>query len=177
MDNSNEDIWVFGYGSLMWNPGFDYLEVKRARMQGVHRAPCIYSWVHRGTRERPGIVLGLARGGACVGKAFRIGATQREEILDYLRARELVTNVYLERIRSGILDTGERVNMLTYIADTKHEQYAGHLTRDQLIDQIRGAVGKSGPNESYIIDTADHLLEMGIRDGLMEEVTQALKQG
>ena len=177
MENSDDDIWVFGYGSLMWNPGFDYLEVKRARMQGVHRAPCIYSWVHRGTRERPGIVLGLARGGACVGKAFRIDVKKSEEILNYLRTRELVTNVYLERTRFGILETGERVSMVTYIADTKHEQYAGHLTNDQLVDQIRGAVGKSGPNESYIIDTAEHLLEMGIRDGLMEAVTQALKQG
>ena len=110
MENSNDDIWVFGYGSLMWNPGFDYLEVKRARIQGVHRAPCIYSWVHRGTRERPGIVLGLARGGACVGKAFRIDVKKSEEILNYLRARELVTNVYLERTRSwhsGYRRTGQ----------------------------------------------------------------------
>ncbi len=177
MDKSNSDIWVFGYGSLMWNPGFDFTEVKMARMVGVHRAPCIYSWVHRGTRERPGIVLGLARGGACSGKAFRIQAENRQEVLEYLRARELVTNVYLERIRPGTLETGEKVKMVTYIADTKHEQYAGRLTRDQLINQIKGAVGKSGPNEAYIIDTAEHLLELGIKDGLMEHINQALKAG
>ena len=171
------DIWVFGYGSLMWNPGFDFLEVQRARAYGVHRAPCIYSWVHRGTRERPGIVLGLDQGGACIGKAFKISGDNRDETLDYLRARELVTNVYLERIRPIVLESGQSVRAVTYIADTKHEQYAGRLGHEALIAQIKGAVGKSGDNESYITDTADHLREMGIRDGLMERITAELKSG
>ena len=171
------DIWVFGYGSLMWNPGFDFVEVRRARAYGVHRAPCIYSWVHRGTRERPGIVLGLAQGGACIGKAFKISQKNRDETLDYLRARELVTNVYLERIRPIVLETGEPVRAVTYVADTKHEQFAGRLGHESLIAQIKGAVGKSGPNESYITDTADHLREMGIRDSLMERITAELKAG
>ena len=173
-DDSKNQLWVFGYGSLMWNPGFEFVEVQRARINGVHRAPCIYSWVHRGTRARPGIVLGLARGGACVGKAFRIAGENRDQVLNYLRARELVTNVYLETTRPVLLESGPKVNAVTYIADVHHEQYAGHLSDRELVQQIRGAVGKSGPNEAYIIDTANHLREMGIRDSLMERVANGL---
>ncbi|MEP1207262.1 MAG: gamma-glutamylcyclotransferase [Rhizobiaceae bacterium] len=171
-----EDIWVFGYGSLMWNPGFDYMEVQQAKAYGVHRAPCIYSWVHRGTKERPGIVLGLARGGTCIGKAFKIGADNREETLAYLRARELVTNVYLERMRPIVLESGATVRAVTYIADVHHEQYAGRLGHEALIAQIKGAVGKSGPNEAYIADTANHMREMGIKDGLMERIMAELHE-
>ena len=174
--NSKKEFWVFGYGSLMWNPGFEYLEVQRARINGVHRSPCIYSWVHRGTKQRPGIVLGLAQGGACVGKAFKIAPQHHKETLSYLRARELVTNVYLETIRPILLQTGQRLDAVTYIADPAHEQYAGRLEHHQLVRQIKGAVGESGPNEDYIIDTTDHLLEMGIRDSLMERIAKQLKQ-
>ncbi|MEP0944017.1 MAG: gamma-glutamylcyclotransferase [Rhizobiaceae bacterium] len=169
-----EDFWVFGYGSLMWNPGFKYEDVQLARVHGLHRAPCIYSWVHRGTKERPGIVLGLAQGGACIGKAFKVSAANGSDTLDYLRARELVTNVYLERHRNIVLASGESTRAVTYIADSKHEQYAGRLGHEALIAQIRGAVGKSGDNESYIIDTTDHLRELGIRDGLMERISHEL---
>ena len=160
----------------MWNPGFDYLDVKLAKIFGVHRAPCIYSWVHRGTRERPGIVMGLARGGSCLGKAFKISGLNAEKTIDYLRSRELVTNVYLEKIRPIHLETGEKISAVTYIADTKHEQYAGNLTEEQLIDQISGAVGRSGDNESYILDTANHLQELGIRDRLMERLASGLRR-
>ena len=100
----------------------------------------------------------------------------REEVVDYLRARELVTNVYLERQRRISLATGEQVIAVTYIADAQHEQYAGRLGHEALIAQIKGAVGKSGPNESYITDTNDHLVEMGIKDGLMARISQELKQ-
>ncbi len=167
-------FWIFGYGSLMWRPGFDYLEACKARVNGVHRAPCIYSWVHRGTKERPGIVLGLAPGGACVGTAFKIAERDREEVIGYLRARELVTNVYLEVERKAVLESGERVSTITYIADTKHEQYAGRLSHADLIHQIKGAKGKSGDNESYILDTAAHLRSMNIRDSLMEGIADEL---
>ena len=158
----------------MWNPGFAYEDVQLARIYGLHRAPCIYSWVHRGTRERPGIVLGLAKGGACIGKAFKVSQANAKATLDYLRARELVTNVYLERHRSIVLSSGETVQAVTYIADNNHEQFAGRLGHEALIAQIRGAVGKSGDNESYILDTMDHLRELGIRDGLMERICQEL---
>ncbi len=171
---SNSDLWIFGYGSLMWNPGFEYLEAHRARLNGVHRAPCIHSWVHRGTRERPGIVLGLAPGGSCIGMAFRVHMDHTEETIEYLRARELVTNVYVETHRSCRLDTGETVTALTYVADTRHDQYAGKLAVSELAQTITGAVGGSGPNEEYILGCVAKMRAMHIRDGLMEAVEKRL---
>ena len=173
--DQQDDLWVFGYGSLMWNPGFAFVEKRPGRMAGVHRAPCIFSWVHRGTQESPGIVLGLAAGGSCQGMFFRVEAANSEAVIDYLRERELVTHVYLERMRRGVLDTGEAVTALTYIADRHHRQYAGKLSVDQLVRQISGAVGKSGDNESYILDTVDMMLAAGIRDSLMEQVAARLR--
>lgn len=158
----------------MWNPGFAYEEACRARMSGVHRAPCIYSWVHRGTKERPGIVLGLDRGGACVGMAFRISTANWQKTLNYLRDRELVTDVYVETNRKAVLQNGETVQTVTYVADRNHAQYAGRLDHPALLKQIKGAVGKSGPNEEYILGCASHLREMGIRDRLMENLAQNL---
>src|SRR5256714_13019057 len=97
---STGDLWVFGYGSLMWRPGFEFLERIPARLIGEHRALCVYSFVHRGTPEKPGLVLGLDRGGACRGVAFRVAEKKRADVVAYLRAREQVTSVYREVMRS-----------------------------------------------------------------------------
>lgn len=171
-----DHFWVFGYGSLMWKPGFDYLERQRATMLGVHRAPCIFSWVHRGTNASPGIVMGLDEGGFCEGVAFQVDIRNQHETVDYLRARELVTNVYIEVTREGQLESGETVPMLCYIADTKHEQYADNLTIDALVAQISGAEGKSGKNEDYILDTVEKMREMEIHDERMEAVAARLRR-
>ena len=164
------DLWVFGYGSLMWRPGFEVIEAKPATMFGVHRALCIYSWVHRGTRESPGLVLGLDVGGSCRGMAFRVAADNRQDVIDYLRARELVTHVYKEVERAIVLAGGQRVTAVTYVVDRNHEQYAGKLPHEKLARQVHGAVGQSGKNEEYILNTVQHLRELGIHDARLERL-------
>ena len=117
--HADQDLWVFGYGSLMWRPGFDYLERASARLIGLHRALCVYSFDHRGTPEKPGLVLGLDRGGACRGIAFRIAAAHRHDIITYLRGREQTTHVYREVMRSVWLENEprERVSALAYVVE------------------------------------------------------------
>src|SRR5436309_7687850 len=111
-DHAAEELWVFGYGSLIWRPGFSFVERAQARLVGAHRSLCVYSFVHRGTPERPGLVLGLDQGGACRGMAYRVAANRRAETIAYLRAREQVTMVYRESVRSIWLehDPGRRVS-------------------------------------------------------------------
>ena len=138
------DFWVFGYGSLMWRPGFPHRERVPALLGGAHRALCIYSWVHRGTQARPGLVLGLDRGGSCRGVAYRVDGGARDEVIAYLRERELVTAVYHETWRPvRLLAAGNRaVRALTYVADREHAQYAGRLPREALLAHVRDARGR-----------------------------------
>jgi len=168
------DFWVFGYGSLMWNPGFAHVETSRARLAGYRRALCIHSWVHRGTQTRPGLVLGLDRGGSCIGLAFRVPGDLRNEVIGYLRERELVTKVYLERpVRVKLVD-GRQVPAVTYVADRTHEQYAGAMDEEHAAEIVRSAVGKSGDNVSYVRATIDHLQALRIRDQWLEGVGRRL---
>src|SRR3954451_370468 len=120
-----DDLWVFAYGSLMWRPGFDFLDRHNARMIGAHRALCVYSFVHRGTPEKPGLVFGLDRGGTCRGIVYRVAARKRAATIDYLRAREQVTFVYREAVRSVWIDQDpkRRVEALCYMVDRGHRQY------------------------------------------------------
>ena len=164
------DFWVFGYGSLMWRPGFAHTETCRARLHGFRRSLCVWSHIYRGTRERQGLVLGLDRGGSCVGLAFRVPFELRDEVLAYLRDRELVTNVYLERMLPVRLEGGENVVAVTYIVDRTHEQYAGSLDEAHAAGIVSGAVGQAGPNEEYVLNTIAHLKALGIRDHWLEEV-------
>src|SRR5690242_3610795 len=150
---SGEDLWVFAYGSLMWRPGFDVLERRHARLIGAHRALCVYSFVHRGTPERPGLVLGLDRGGNCRGIAYRVAARKRSDTIAYLRAREQVTLVYREVWRPVWLmnDPRQRVQALCYVVDRGHRQYAGRLTLAQQLHHVRQGHGRSGPNRDYVL--------------------------
>jgi glutathione-specific gamma-glutamylcyclotransferase len=169
-----DEFWVFGYGSLMWRPGFAFEGVEQARLFGYHRALCVASHVHRGTPERPGLVLGLDRGGSCHGLAFRIAPEQRAAVLEYLRARELVNNVYLERTISAALKSGRRVHALAYVVDRRHGQYAGALSAQEAARRVTGAVGISGANEDYVLNTVAHLRQMNIRDPWLENVARAI---
>jgi len=168
------EFWVFGYGSLMWKPGFAHVETQLGRLSGYRRSLCVRSFVHRGTEQRPGLVLGLDRGGSCLGLGFRVPDGLKDEVIAYLRARELVTNVYVERILPVRLANGERVAALTYVVDRKHVQYAGDLDVDTAVAQVSGAVGVSGRNEDYVLSTLEHLRGLGIRDSWLEAVAARL---
>ncbi|GAC1338086.1 MAG: gamma-glutamylcyclotransferase [Beijerinckiaceae bacterium] len=168
------DLWVFGYGSLMWRPGFGFVERRLARLRGYHRALCVYSHVHRGTPERPGLVLGLDRGGSCCGIAFRVEAAKADAAIAYLRAREQVTSVYEERRVALQLDDGRRVQALTYVVDRLHAQYAGKLPFEAILAHVSGGIGQSGDNPAYIANTHRHLAELALRDTILERIVQAL---
>ncbi|MCT7377330.1 gamma-glutamylcyclotransferase [Chelativorans salis] len=165
-----DDFWVFGYGSLMWRPGFAHVETRKARLFGYRRALCVHSHVHRGTPDRPGLVLGLDRGGSCLGMVFRVPGELSDEVIAYLRERELVTNVYLERRLSVRLQDGPVVEALTYVVDRAHPQYAGRLDTEHAAQRVYGAVGQSGRNEEYVINTVEHLKALGIQDQWLETV-------
>jgi cation transport protein ChaC len=163
---SKGDLWVFGYGSLMWRPGFEFIEQVPARLIGEHRALCVYSFVHRGTPERPGLVLGLDRGGACRGVAFRVAEKNRAATVAYLREREQVTSVYREVMRSVWLqdDARRRVAALVYVVDRGHVQYAGRLSPADQLHLVRQGHGVSGANRDYVLSTVQSLEAQGFRD-------------
>jgi cation transport protein ChaC len=170
------ELWVFGYGSLMWRPGFAYLERVPARLIGLHRSLCVFSFVHRGTPERPGLVLGLDRGGMCRGIAFRVAAAARHETVEYLREREQVTSVYVETSRQIELEDSarRRVRALCYIVDRSHVQYAGRLTLAESLHHVRQGHGKSGANRDYVIETVRALETLGYREGELHLLAERL---
>jgi cation transport protein ChaC len=168
------DLWVFGYGSLMWRPGFPFLERRHAHLHGYHRALCVYSHVHRGTPERPGLVLGPDRGGRCHGVAFRVAPEEAAETVQYLREREQVTAVYVERRLPVRLAGGETVAALAYVVDRGHPQYAGRLPQEDSLRLVRQGVGVSGANPDYVRSTHRHLLEMGVTDPVLAQLAAAL---
>jgi glutathione-specific gamma-glutamylcyclotransferase len=170
------DLWVFGYGSLMWRPGFEYLEKVPARLIGEHRALCVYSFDHRGSPEKPGLVLGLDRGGACRGIAFRVAPQLREATIEYLRGREQTTHVYREVMRSVWLNNGsqQRVSALTYVADRGHVQYAGRLPLNEQLRIVRQGHGRSGNNRDYVLATVKAIEAEGFRDEQLHRLATML---
>ncbi len=172
---SSDDLWVFGYGSLMWRPGFEHVERQRAILHGFHRALCILSYNHRGTREKPGLVLGLDRGGACHGIAYRVAAENVAATRAYLTEREQISMVYRERFHPLRLQDGRRVTAIAYTVDRDHVQYSGALSREQQLFHVRQGVGKSGANPDYVLSTHAHLVEMGVHDALLDWMAKELK--
>ena len=168
--------WVFGYGSLMWRPGFDFVRQSHARIQNYHRALCIYSFHHRGTEEKPGLVLGLDAGGSCEGVAFQVAPQAWEATLGYLRAREQISMVYSETTQAvELLDTGEKIEALVYVANRDHDQYAGKLSHGRLMELVQQGEGQSGRCTDYVLNTLAHLKEMDIRDAMLERLSTALR--
>lgn len=163
-----DERWVFGYGSLMWRPGFPYLERCAATLHGRRRAFCIYSVHHRGTYERPGLVLGLSPGGATRGRAYRVAETDWPAVYTYLREREQPTETYVETTRHVRLAGGRRVEALVFLSDKAHPQWAGRLSLQRQAELIAGAHGLSGRNVDYLRDLVEHLREDGVSDRAME---------
>ena len=176
-ESETGDLWVFGYGSLMWRPGFSFTEQVPARLIGEHRALCVYSFDHRGTPERPGLVLGLDRGGACRGIAFRVAEADRAATITYLRAREQTTRVYREVMRSVWLrdDARRRISALAYVVDRSHVQYAGRLSLAQQLHFVRQGHGRSGPNRDYVLSTVQALESQGCRDPQLQQLAAMLR--
>jgi cation transport protein ChaC len=159
-------LWVFGYGSLIWNPGFPAAERRLARAAGWHRSFCMRSIHHRGTPERPGLVLALdaAPGAACDGVAFRVAPEHAAATVAALRARELISSAYLETRLALTLDDGRPIEALTFVIDRAHVQYCGGLPLEEQAQIIARAAGGRGPNCEYLWNTAAHLGALGIAD-------------
>ncbi|MBD8067079.1 gamma-glutamylcyclotransferase [Devosia sp. PTR5] len=167
--------WVFGYGSLIWNPGFPFRSAQLGLLRGAHRSLSIISHHHRGTVERPGLVFGLARGGACRGMAFEVTDADWSGVFDYLQAREQVTMVYRNVVRPVRLDDGRSVMALTYVIDERHEQFAGRLSLEEQVEMVREARGLSGRNVDYVVNTVRHLEQLGIHDAGLVALVEALE--
>ncbi|MBJ7578664.1 gamma-glutamylcyclotransferase [Devosia sp. MC532] len=168
--------WVFGYGSLIWNPGFSFVSSQLGMLRGAHRSLSIISHHHRGTPDVPGLVFGLARGGSCRGMAFEVSETVWDEVRAYLDARELVTSVYRDVWRPVTLADGRRVSALAYVVDEAHEQFAGSLPVAEQLAIIRAGVGISGRNVDYVINTANMLSQLGIRDKRLADIVRQLQE-
>ena len=161
---------MFGYGSLMWRPGFAYVERRQAVLHGRRRAFCIYSIHHRGRPERPGLVLGLTTGGSVTGVAFRVEESRWEETRAYLVDREQPTETYVEACRQVRLEDGRMLGALVFLSDTAHPQWAGDLDLDHQAALIARSAGLSGLNIDYLRDLVAHLRAQGTRDAAMERL-------
>lgn len=170
--------WIFGYGSLIWNPGFRPVEIIRASLDGYRRSFCLRSIQHRGTSARPGLVLGLDHDpdASCTGLAMRIAAADHDEVLAYLRARELVTDAYREAVLPLTLEDGRRVEALTYVMRRDHWQYAGNLPPEEQALAIAAAVGARGPNADYLFNTAEHLARIGLADPQLDHLADRVRK-
>lgn len=159
----HDDFWVFGYGSLMWQPGFAHTEAVPALLHGYHRSFCVYSHHYRGTPEQPGLVLGLAPGGSCRGLAFRVPVAGEAAVRDYLTERELVSYAYVPMVLPVEIPGGA-VEAYTFVADPDHRQYAGDLGIERCAEIIMEARGIAGLNRDYLINTVRRLEKEGYAD-------------
>lgn len=174
-DMPSGDLWVFGYGSLMWSPEIPHAERRAVLLHGYHRALCIYSHRHRGTPEVPGLVLGLCRGGSCWGVAFRVPKGQVRRALETLWQREMVNRVYRPRI-VPVRSSGEAVPAIAFVADQTHRQFAGRLTISDTARFVAQGRGQRGPNVDYLEQTVAHMDALGIREGHLHEVLGAVRR-
>lgn len=170
-------MWVFGYGSLLWNPGFEVAQQQIAQLPGYTRSFCMRSIHHRGTVAEPGLVLALdeVHGATCAGVALAVAAGKEDETLAYLRERELISSAYLEKRVNVTLDDGRTVQAVTYVIDADHDQYCGGIALEEQAQIIAKAVGGRGPNTEYLYNTASHLAGIGLHDADLEWLTARVR--
>ncbi|WP_324770552.1 gamma-glutamylcyclotransferase [Pokkaliibacter plantistimulans] len=164
-------LWVFGYGSLIWRPDFPFIEAHEARLYGYHRSLCVWSHVHRGTPDQPGLVFGLDQGGCCRGRVYRVDEASQWQVLSYLAERELTTAVYQPRYLWVHTDQG-RQHALCFVVDKAHHQYAGALTPDKAALAVARAVGKSGRSLDYLAATLSELEARGLPSRHLQSILQ-----
>ena len=171
------DLWVFAYGSLMWDPGFAVLEQRLGVLRGYHRRFCIYSVRYRGTPEAPGLVLGLDHGGACRGMLFRVARGEAPAVLESLWHREMITAVYQPKMLTVRADGGETVRACAFVVDRGHAQYCRGLDLAATAALIRSRSGQKGPNLDYLVNTVEHLEALGIADHGLTALLAAVRTG
>ncbi len=169
------DVWFFAYGSLMWDPGFDHDEARPALLRGHHRAFRVRSEVYRGTPARPGLVLGLDRGGACRGLALRVAEQKRAAAATYLESRELVDDIYFCR-RVKLTSASGPLDAYAFIVNRRHAIYAPKQPLDDMARIIAHAAGGSGTNRAYLANTVAHLDALGINDGKLHELLRRVER-
>lgn len=170
-------MWVFGYGSLLWNPGFPVARSEHATLHGYARSFCMSSIHHRGTEEHPGLVLALDEqtDANCTGLALAVETDHEERTLHELRERELISSAYVEKNLDVHLNTGEVITAVTYVIDAEHVQYCGGMPLEEQAQIIAHAVGGRGPNTEYLYNTAEHLAEIDLRDPDLEWLAQRVR--
>ena len=168
-------LWVFGYGSLMWEPGFTHAEQQPALLHGYHRDLCVWSVRYRGTPDNPGLVLGLKRGGSCRGQAFRVKVSEVKACIEYLRQRELSTNIYRPLHRPIRLADQRRVDALVFVTRFEHPQFVTNLSQQSVAAILRGASGRRCRNRDYVLNTVAHLRQYGISDRNLERLSELLQ--
>jgi glutathione-specific gamma-glutamylcyclotransferase len=172
--DASQDLWVFGYGSLMWRPGFAYEESRPALLDGWRRELCVYSHHWRGTAEKPGLVLGLDEGGTCRGVAYRVASAEADGVRAYLHEREMRGSVYREVMEKIVFADRTSALAMAYVSDAAHPQYAGHLTREERLKIVAVSHGEGGPNRDYVINTVLHLRQLGVYDAELEWLHERL---
>lgn len=170
----NSDYWVFGYGSLMWNPGFPHIEARPGLLRGYHRGFCIFSYHYRGTEARPGLVLGLDRGGSCHGVVFRVAPEHAEQVKTYLWDREMLSNAYHAKLL-GVTTAAGTVMAQAFVANRANRQYAGKLPADAAAALIATSMGARGANTEYLDSTLAHLRALDIHDGRLEALATRVR--
>ena len=167
------DVWVFGYGSLVWNPLVHHEERRVARMHGFHRSFCLWSHVNRGSLQKPGLVLGLDVGGSCRGVAFRIAQRRAAEELRLLWRREMVLGVYSPRWAT-VETASDTIKAIAFFANRDHANYAGKLPLETVIKTLVSARGQLGTPAEYLLETVRGLVEHGVRDAYLFELRKRL---